>query len=192
MANDDELELDTGTAPKSGKGKLIIIIVLVILVTTGIVIGVLYFTGILGGTGNSDSKDESEQSTTEQKELVVKRAFYFNMQPAFIVNFEEQSQAAYLQIEMQAMTYDKRVTDAMTKHMPVIRNDILLILSAQKFDEVRTRKGKEALQGEVLKAVQGIIGESMAAVIKEDGEEVAKGESVPNVEQIYFTSFIMQ
>ena len=192
MANDDELELDTKSTAKSGKGKLIIIMVLVMLVTTGVIIGVLYFTGVLGGKSSGSSEGDSEESPADEKELVVKEAFYFNMQPAFIVNFEDQSQAAYLQIEMQAMTYDNQVKDEMTKHMPVIRNNILLILSAQKFDDVRTRKGKEALQEQVLIAVQEIIGESMTAKLKEAGEELAKGESVPNVEQIYFTSFIMQ
>jgi len=192
MANDDELELDTKSAPKSGKGKMIIIMVLVMAVTTGIVIGVLYFTGVLDGKSSGGSKDSSDQAGGDDKELVVKRAFYFNMQPAFIVNFEEQSQAAYLQIEMQAMTYERDVIDEMTKHMPLIRNNILLILSAQKFDEVRTRKGKEALQAEVLKAVQDIVGESMLAKLIEAEEEPAEGESAPNVEQIYFTSFIMQ
>ena len=190
MANDDELELDTKSATKSGKGKMIIIMVLVMLVTTGVIVGVLFFTGMLGG--KSSSKDDSEHAADEEKELVVKKAFYINMQPPFVVNFEEQSQAAYLQIEMQAMTYDNRIADEMVKHKPVIRNNILLILSAQKFEEVRTREGKEKLQQQVLVAVQEIVGESMAAKLKEAGEELAKGESVPNVEQIYFTSFIMQ
>ena len=192
MANNDELELDTKSAAKGGKGKLIIIMVLVVLATSGLLIGVLFFTGVLGGKSSGDNKGGAEHAEGEEKALVVKKAFYFNMQPAFIVNFEEQSQAAYLQIEMQAMTYDKSVTDEMTKHKPVIRNNILLILSAQKFDDVRTRKGKEALQEKVLKAVQEIIAEAMVAKLKESGEEQAKGESVPNVEQIYFTSFIMQ
>jgi len=192
MANDDELELDTeSSSKKSGKGKMIIIIVLVVLVITGSVIGGLYFTGVLGG--KSSSNNDSEHAVDDaEKELVVKKAFYINMQPAFIVNFEEQGEAAFLQIEMQAMTYDNRVTDEMTKHKPVIRNNILLILSAQKFEEVRTREGKENLQKQVLVAVQEIVGESMAAMLKEDGDEPEKGELVPNVEQIYFTSFIMQ
>ncbi len=192
MANDDELELDTKSAPKSGKGKLIIIIVAVMLVTTGVLVGVLFMTGALGGKSSGDSKDDSDTAAGDDKELVVKKSFYFDMKPAFIVNFEDQSQAAYLQIEMQAMTYDQSVTDEMIKHMPVIRNNILLILSAQKFEEVRTRQGKEALQEKVLIAVQEIIGDSMTAKLKESGEELPKGESVSNVEQIYFTSFIMQ
>jgi len=191
MANDDELELDTDSSPKkSGKGKMIIIIVLVVLVITGSIIGGLYFTGVLGGKSSSDK--DSEHAADDEKEFVVKKAFYINMQPAFIVNFEEQGEAAFLQIEMQAMTYDSRITDEMTKHKPVIRNNILLILSAQKFEEVRTREGKVNLQKEVLVAVQEIVGESMAAILKEDGDEPKKGELVPNVEQIYFTSFIMQ
>ena len=197
MADEDELELDTSKQKSGGKGKLIMILVLVVLLTSGSVIAVLYFTGNLGGGSSSsgDAEGAKESSTSEEqeaKELVVKPAFYYNLQPAFVVNFEEQSSAAYLQIEMQLMTYDKAVNDQITKHMPVIRNNIILILSAQKYDVVKTRQGKEQLQAEVLEAVKVIIGPAMKDALQKDSDEEIKDKDVPNVEQVYFTSFIMQ
>jgi flagellar FliL protein len=195
MAKDDELELDTAK-PGSGKGKLIVIIVAVMLLTSGIVIGVLYFTGGLGGT---KSKTESKETHEEVKELEVKPAFYLDLQPPFVVNFEDQTHAAYLQIEMQVMARDKEVLDVLTKHMPVVRNNILLILSAQKFEVVKTRQGKESLQKiileslqqTVLEATQGHAGEDKKSDKKDSEKEHAK-EKPLNIEQVYFTSFIMQ
>lgn len=193
MAKDDELELDTTKQKAGGMGKLIIIITLVVLLTTGSVFGVLYFTGNLGG-GSANKHAEGDKTSEEAKveELVVKPAFYYELQPVFVVNFEDKTQAAYLQIEMQLMVRDKAVNAQITKHMPVLRNNILLILSAQKYDEVKTRQGKEQLQAKVLDAVRDIIGPAMQEELQKESETEVKAKDVPNVEQVYFTSFIMQ
>jgi len=188
MAKTDELELDPNAKPSGGKGKLIIIIALVVLLAAGGVIGALVFMGVIGG----DKSDDKEEVADEEKALVVKPSFYFDLKPAFIVNFEDQTHAAYLQIEMQAMTHDQKVISELTKHMPVIRNNILLVMGGQRFEEVKTRKGKEALQVKVLEAIQAIVAESVKAEMEKESEDKVKDEDVPNVEQVYFTSFIMQ
>ncbi len=182
MAKDDELELDTSKGG-GGKGKLIVIIVLVVLLTAGGVIGGLYFAGMLGG---GDAGAEAGATEEENKEVTAKPAFYQELQPAFVVNFEEQTDAAYLQVEMQVMVHDQAVLSEVTKHMPVIRNNILLILSAQKYDVVKTRAGKEALQQTILEAIQAVLDEANKDQPAEEGQEPHK------IEQVYFTSFIMQ
>jgi flagellar protein FliL len=191
---DDELELDTAKPSGGGKGKLIVILVVVMLLTTSIVIGVLYFMGGFGGSSShagKDKADKHEVKEAEPKELVVKPAFYLDLQPAFVVNFEDQTHAAYLQVEMQIMARDKEILDTVVKHMPVIRNNILLILSAQKYETVKTRKGKEDLQETLLEAIQKVIGEANPAL---SANKKGEGEaSAPHtIEQVYFTSFIMQ
>lgn len=191
MAKDDELELDTTKAKGGGKGKLILIIVVVVLLTTGSVIGALYFMGVLGGDGK-DQSDSDDTKQDEPKALVVKPAFYLDMQPAFVVNFEDQTHAAFLQIEMQVMARDKLILDTVSKHMPVIRNNILLILSAQKFEEVRTRQGKQQLQKTVLEAIQKVVSEAAHSKNVEQKKEEGKEKAPDNIEQVYFTSFIMQ
>jgi flagellar FliL protein len=191
MAKEDELDLDTTKKKAGGKGKLIIIIVLAVLLTTGTILGVLYFTGNLGGGGKQDNSGEASEEKTE-KELVIQPAFYFDLQPAFVVNFEDKTHAAYLQVEMQLMSRDKAVNEQITKHMPVIRNNILLILSAQQYEVVKSRQGKEQLQAKVLEEVRGIVGPAMLEELKKESEGEINAKDVPNVEQVYFTSFIMQ
>ena len=190
MAKGDELELDTKTAKTGSKSRLIILIAVVMLVTTGALIATLYFTGSLSGLTGSDAAEKKDEADNTKK--TAKEAFYYNLQPAFIVNFEDQSSAAYLQIEMQSMTHDKEVNDLLTKHMPVIRNNILLIMSAQKFDQVKTRTGKEKLQAEILEGVRKIVGDAVKQEYKAKNIKVENEKNLPNVEQIYFTSFIMQ
>lgn len=195
MATEEELDLDTKPEKSGGKGKVIAIIAIVALLLTGSTIGVLYFTGMLDGGGNT-SAEQNQSDTSETKENAevgeVKPAFYFDLSPPFIINFENKSYAAYLQIEMQLMMRDERVKEQINIHMPVIRNNILLILSAQKFEEVKGRPGKEQLQAKVLEAVREVIGTEMKKALQKESETEIKAEDVPNVEQVYFTSFIMQ
>jgi len=195
-AKDDELELDTAKPSGGGKGKMIVIIAVVMLLTTSIVIGALYFMGVFGGGSShadKDKTDKHEAKEAEPKELVVKPAFYMDLQPAFVVNFEDQTHAAYLQVEMQIMARDKEILDTVSKHMPVIRNNILLILSAQKYEEVKTRKGKEELQQTLLEAIQKVISEANPALAADKDKKGEGKEPAPHtIEQVYFTSFIMQ
>jgi flagellar FliL protein len=60
----------------------------------------------------------------------------------------------------------------------VIRNDLLLLLGNQTFDTLNSREGKEKLREESRQAV--------ANIIKNEGG------NPKNVEQLYFTSFVMQ
>ena len=187
---DDELELDTAKPSGGGKAKWIVIIAVVMLLTTSAVIGALYFMGGFS-SGEKDKADKHDTKEAEQKELVVKPAFYLDLQPAFVVNFEDQTHAAYLQVEMQIMARDKDILDIVSKHMPVIRNNILLILSAQKYEVVKTRKGKEDLQTTLLEAIQKVISEANPGH-GADKEKNGKQAAPHNIEQVYFTSFIMQ
>jgi flagellar FliL protein len=176
MPDDDDLELAPGEPTKSGKTKTIVIITVGVLLAVGLSVGAtLYFTGAFSG---DESTAEAEQAKgTEAKSKEVKPALYMALEPQFIVNFEDQSQASFLQIETQVMARDQAVLDALQQHMPVVRNNILLLLSGQKYEQVSTTQGKETLRGEIRKAINKVLK-------KETGSA--------GVEAIYFTSFIMQ
>lgn len=195
MAKQDELELDVKATKPAGKGKLIMLIAAIMLLSTGSVIGVLYFMGMLGSNDGASAKvEDKHEAGKDKKELAIKPAFYLNLQPAFVVNFEDQTHASYLQIEMQVMARSKEILDQVSKHMPVIRNNILLILSAQKFEQVSTRAGKEQLQKTVLEDVQKVVADSIHAQEAAEHKDKKKEspQKIENVEQVYFTSFIMQ
>jgi flagellar protein FliL len=195
MAKEDELELDVQTAKPSGKGKLIMLVAAVVLLLTGSVIGVLYFMGMLGA-GSSDQDKPAAEQPAAKKAFSIKPTFYLNLQPAFVVNFEDSSHASYLQVDMQVMARSKELLDIVSKNMPVIRNNILLILSAQKYEQVSTRAGKEQLQKTILEAIQKVVSDSQqashAAESKDKQDKSAAAQAADNIEQVYFTSFIMQ
>lgn len=172
MADDDkELDLDSNEK-KGGKGKLILIIVLAVVLLSGAVIGTLFFTGVIGG--GSKGEDAQEE---EVEETVAGPAIYFELKPEFVVNFEGDQGADYLQIDIQLMTRDADAISVFKDHSPLIRNNILLLLSSQKYAELRTLEGKEKMRADVLATVQQVV-------------EAELGK--PAVEAVFFTSFIMQ
>lgn len=188
MAKDDDaLDLDTAGSRSGGGMKIVILMVVIALLVSASIIGTLYFTGNLGG-----GAQEADAADAEDSEAAKKPAIYVDMDPAFIVNFPDNAVAEYLQIEMQVLTRDPGVAEAVTAHMPVIRNDIVLLLSSQQYSELKSRAGKQQLQQAVLEKIREIVATAMREKMQvEEGEEV-DAASIPNVENVYFTSFIMQ
>jgi flagellar FliL protein len=75
------------------------------------------------------------------------------------------------------MTRDAKVKEDITKHFPQVRNNLVLLLSAKTYEELNTVEGKAALRKQVLKEVQKVLE-------AETGKE--------GIEDVYFTSFVMQ
>jgi flagellar FliL protein len=182
---DDELDLDV--AKKAGKGKLIMIIGGALLLVGIAVAATLFFTGALGG---GDSKDDEAEDA--KPKIEAKKAIYMKLSPAFVVNFEDSSTVSYMQLEIQAMAREQDALDLISEHMPVIRNNILLLLSTQKYEEISTAAGKEKLRGEILASIQKVLDEETAAAKSEEEKDSAESKKSAKVAAVYFTSFIMQ
>ncbi|HVF15450.1 MAG TPA: flagellar basal body-associated FliL family protein, partial [Steroidobacteraceae bacterium] len=68
--------------------------------------------------------------------------------------------------------------EIITKNDPMIRNDLIMLFGSQQYESISTREGKDKLRAEALATVAKII----------DGE----GGEGKKVEQLFFTSFVMQ
>lgn len=169
--NEDENE---DVKPKGSSTKMLIIILAVLLLV--LIAGGVTTYFLLSG---DKSEKPAEQADVEAApvEEVVRTPIYVPLNPAFLANFEDQSTASYLQVDVQVMTYSKDVEEAIKVHMPRIRNDLLLLFSSQKFDEINTVKGKRKLSTDALKVVRDVL-------------ESARAPS--EVEAVLFTSFVMQ
>lgn len=184
----DELELDV-EEPKKSKLILIIAIVGVVLLLGG---GAAWF--FLAGDGG-DSAKESEKVDTSKLPL-----HYLTLTPEFVVNFGPGSRVRYLQVDIQVATRDETSLETLATYKPVIRNDILVLLSGLSFEVLSQETGKLDLQKKILNTINKVVvsagNAAPAAEAKNDGnaasatgkDEVVKGP----IENIYFTSFIMQ
>jgi flagellar protein FliL len=105
-------------------------------------------------------------------------ALYVEFEPPFVVNFEAKGVMRFLQVSVQVMTRDAETAELVKQHDPKLRNDLLLLFGSQTYETISTLEGKEHLRNEALQTV--------AKVIDDEGGE---GKTV---EQLYFTSFVMQ
>jgi flagellar protein FliL len=105
-------------------------------------------------------------------------ALYVKLDPPFVVNFEAKGLMRFLQVQVEIMTRDPATADLLKLHDPVIRNDLLMLLGNQTHEMVSSREGKEKLRLEALKAIGQIVSN--------------EGGDAKLVEQLYFTSFVMQ
>ncbi|MFL6605962.1 MAG: flagellar basal body-associated protein FliL [Steroidobacteraceae bacterium] len=147
-----------------------------------LIIGIVAFLVLAGGAaawflmsqGNAHGKKQEAAKTKEP----LAAPLYVALDPPFVVNFEGEQLVRFLQITVQVMTRDPPTVEVLKANDPVVRNDLLLLFANQKYDVVATRAGKEKLRAEALTAIRHVV---------ESG-----GGKADRVEQVYFTSFVMQ
>jgi len=178
MADDDK---DQEKPKGSMVTKILLFGVLPLMTAIVLVVGGLFIAGVLpGGGGDHAAVAEGHDSADAEEEggsTADMPAIYIPIDPAFVVNFASQGRARFLQITVEVMTRDPKVVEHVEQHLPVIRNNLMLLFSSQTYDSVSTLEGKETLREEALAVIQQILEE-------ETGD--------PGVEAVYFTSFVMQ
>lgn len=127
-----------------------------------------------------DAKASEDGGHGEDKDKSTATAgapIYFKVEPTFVVNFQAQEALRFLQVNVEVMAKDQQVIAAVEQHMPVIRNNLILLFSSQDFTTISTRVGKERLRAQVLAETQKVLKEKTGK---------------PGIEAVYFTSFVMQ
>ena len=178
MAAEQDLKLDQATPETEGGGKkkLIIIIVGVLGVIAIAVGATLFFMSSDDSAEDGDAAEGSEEMVEEVPEVVLP-AQYIKMKPRFIVNYNIGTRQRFLQTSIEIMTRSQGVVDAIELHNPMLRNEIVRILSDQDFKHLRTPEGRTELK----------------AKLQDQLIEVLKRESnVEGIEAVLFTDFVMQ
>ncbi len=141
------------------------------------------FVLLLGGGGAGawfmsvfDSADATEEGA-EGTVPVKAAALYAKLQPEFVLNYKVDGRGHFLKVAISLLAREQDVVDAVEQHMPLLRNELVMLFSAAEFDVLKTAEGKEALRSSALKAIQAIL-----------EQEVGK----PGVEQVLFTDFVLQ
>jgi flagellar FliL protein len=182
-------------AAKGGSKKLLIIIAAAVLVLGAGGGGAWFFmskshseeaTADADEADHADAKDAKKEKGKSKDKKGKKGkaaepkapAIYVEFSPPFVVNFDAKGVMRFLQVSIQVMTRDHDVSEMIKLHDPKIRNNMLLLLGSQTYDTISTMEGKEELRRKAL----GII----TKVVDDEGGEGKK------VEDLYFTSFVMQ
>jgi len=166
MAKSDDV-----ATPPAGKGKLklILLIVLALFLAIGLSVGATWYF--------MHSAQSKPTATAEVNPNVKQPAIFEPMLPAFVANFNQNGRQRYLQVSITLLARNQADLDALKVHMPVIRNNLVMLFSAQPFDTLATPVGQEMLRQKVTASVQEVA-----------QKEVGK----PVIEQVLFTNFVLQ
>jgi flagellar FliL protein len=105
-------------------------------------------------------------------------AIYVPLDPPMLASFEgADGQTRYLQMSIQAMGRSQSAMDAVRTHAPAIRNAFLFLMSNYSYEQVATIEGKEDLRKQMIASAREIL---------------RRNTGEPGVEEIYFTSLVLQ
>lgn len=105
-------------------------------------------------------------------------AIYVPLDPPLLASFDDPDVGSrYLQLSVQAMGRSAEAMEAVRQHAPALRNAFLFLMSNMKYADIATAAGKEQLRAEMLAEAQAIL-------VRNTGE--------PGIEELYFTSLVVQ
>ncbi|MFK3771162.1 flagellar basal body-associated protein FliL [Pseudomonas xanthosomatis] len=152
-----------------GKLKLILLVVVALLLAVGLSVGATWFFM---------HKSESAPAPEAAASNVKQPAIYEPLAPAFVVNFNQNGRQRYMQLSITMQGRNQADLDALKVHMPVIRNNLVMMFSGQGFDTLSASPvGQEMLRQKATAVVQEVA-----------QKEVGK----PVVDQLLFTNFVLQ
>jgi len=106
----------------------------------------------------------------EEEEVVIGAVYSIN---TFLVNLADQGGKRYLRVKIDLEISDENLKEELDQRMPQIKDSILMILPAKKFDDIKDREGKTALRNEIIKKLNSFL-------------------TTGTITYAYFTEFVVQ
>lgn len=117
-----------------------------------------------------------EEAGAEGEEDAKPEIQYVPLKPSFVTNYQA-NKLGYFKTDVTIITLGPETADAITRHLPYIRHNLVMLFSAQNDEALSSLEGKQKLQED---AVNQVI-----AVLNEENES-------SDVEGVLFTSFIVE
>jgi len=152
-----------------GKLKMIIAIVLGLLLAIGASVGATWFF--------MHSAQSKPAAAVETAPVGKQPAIFEPMAPAFVANYNQNGRQRYMQVSITLLARNQADLDALKVHMPVIRNNLVMLFSGQNFDTLATPVGQEMLRQKATASVQEVAQKELGKVV---------------IEQLLFTNFVLQ
>lgn len=150
---------------------LILLTGLVLLIMMGMGVGLFLMWNKLSNlntTGTSSGDQQAENPSSVQ--TVMGPVFSLD---TFIVNLADKDGNRYLRVTMDLELSDGLAAEELEKRLPKIRDSILMILPAKRFEDISSAEGKILLRNEIIEKLNSFF---------------AKGR----VGNIYFKEFVVQ
>ena len=165
MAKSDAVVKDPAT---KGKIKLIVLIVVALLLAIGMSVGATWFF-----MHSAQSKPVAAETAVVGKQPAI----FEPMAPAFVANYNQNGRQRYMQVSITMQGRNQADLEALKVHMPVIRNNLVMLFSGQDFTTLATPVGQEMLRQKATASVQEVAQKELGKVV---------------IEQLLFTNFVLQ
>jgi flagellar FliL protein len=166
MAKSEAAVKDPAT---KGKLKLIFVIVVALLLAMGLSVGATWFF-----MRNAESKPHVATETAPVGKLP---AIFEPMAPAFVANYNQNGRQRYMQVSITLQGRNQADLQALKVHMPLIRNNLVMLFSGQDFATLASPVGQEMLRQKATASVQEVAQKELGKVV---------------IEQLLFTNFVLQ
>jgi len=157
--------------PKNNMMMFIVITVALVGLSIG---GTLFF---IGGNEAKSAADAGAVVAEPVAKKSLDNAIYVDLDPAFTVNLMAGSSSKFLQIAVSILTYYDDSEEAINRHIPEIRNSLLMLFGEQTSQTLADIKAKAELRTKAFSAVKKVLSD--------------RGEKA-DIEAIFFTKFVMQ
>ena len=108
---------------------------------------------------------------------VVNTAKYIYLEPAIVVNYGSSGRIKFLRTEVALKVTGNEAAEQVTHHKPYIRNNLVLLFSAQESETMNSAAGRESLRKVALDEVRALM---------------VKLEGMPYIDDLYFNNFVVQ
>ncbi len=181
MADEEtESEGEEGEGKKGPSKLIIIIIAIVVLLLLGG--GAAFF--FMGGEAPVEEQAQATGGEKAAPKIVdvdekgnPLPPLFYEMKPAFLAHFPPEGKHRLLQISITVLTRQQLMADFLKENDPMIRHNLLNLLSGCDAEALKTRSGKDKLVQDVMAKIQ----------------ELADAASVEGrVQGVYFTKLVME
>ena len=119
------------------------------------------------------SASHAEDDGSSQKSVQ-----YVDLKPAFVANFGNSSKKLkFVKADVSVRVNSDNAASAVEQHMPLIRNEIVLLLSAQSEESIGSVVGQEKVRQEALTQIKKVMEEETGSA---------------TIEYLLFTNFVLQ
>lgn len=162
-------QMEQEAVEKPSKKPLIILILAVVISLAAGAGGMFFFM-------QHQVEHKVEEACAEPPPPVI-TTIYNELSKPLVVNFPQNSSVRLVKITLSIAAGDEETIAVLKKNEPMIMNNLLMLISGQNTDELKTHEGKVALRNAIFDDVSAML------------EKTSPGSEI---KEIFFTSLIMQ
>lgn len=164
-----QMEKEDAATKKPSKKPLIILIVAVILSLAAGAGGMFFFM--------KQQLAHQVAAVCEEPPLPVITTIYNELSKPLVVNFPQSSSVRLVKITLAVAADNEATIAVLKKNEPMLMNNLLMLISAQNTDDLKTHDGKVALRNAIFDDITAML------------EKTSPGSEI---KEVFFTSLIMQ